>query len=127
MVTNALSDELVLTTKNICVSKAHDYLELSGDTKIYMCDTTITKVELDYIINYFYIKPCPKEYSNIQNLELNINKIYLSACKPNSIEALNNYNNFSTRIHLRKYKCKSNEETVFNGGNRFAAWLQIIQ
>ena len=34
MVTNALSDELVLTTKNICVSKAHDYLELSGDTKI---------------------------------------------------------------------------------------------
>ena len=124
MVTNALSDELVLTTNN-CGSKAHDYLELSGVAKIYMCDTAITKVELDSIINYFYNEPCPKEYSNIQNFELNINKIFLSACKPNSIEALNNYNNFSTRIHLRKYKCKSNEETVFNGGNHFAACLQI--
>ena len=53
LVTNALSDELVLTTNN-CGSKAHDYLELSGVGKIYMCDTAITKAELDYIINYFY-------------------------------------------------------------------------
>tara|TARA_Y100000992_G_C20890268_1_gene316058 strand:+ start:105 stop:521 length:417 start_codon:yes stop_codon:yes gene_type:complete len=122
IVTNVLSDELVLTNSD-CGDKKHDHLSFSDGYIIYLCDTKVNNVKLNTIVNYFYLDSCPVGYNQLPDLDLMIGDETLSACTPMSMDVINENISHYNRVHIYKGACPAGEIGLFAGENSFSGCL----